>query len=179
MSYPRRPGPDTTPGPPLLHIRLHGWPDDEHTSESSGFVAQLAKTLAEQGLLSQVTLQAAAADSNIHHTDASQSAISFLDFLPGLLSPSPAASQADQLLRQALADRGVAYSVLYGSVPERLNQALELIRRQLTQQSKPVARPGATTGKTRWVWTCEKCSDPSCEHRLLTDLLARRAAAGP
>ena len=28
---------------------------------------------------------------------------------------------------------------------------------------------------TPWVWSCEKCSDPQCEHRLLTALLAQRA----
>jgi hypothetical protein len=31
-----------------------------------------------------------------------------------------------------------------------------------------------------WVWMCEKCSDPQCEHRLLTALLAQRdSAASP
>lgn len=31
----------------------------------------------------------------------------------------------------------------------------------------------------QWVWACEKCSDPACEHRLLSDLLAKRAAPDP
>jgi nicotinamide riboside kinase len=66
----------------------------------------------------------------------------------------------DALVREALEKGGVAYRVVYGTGPERLENALVAIG----QLEREPIRPD-------WNWTCEKCSDPECEHRLFTRLL--------
>ncbi|MDB5868906.1 MAG: hypothetical protein JWP96_1238 [Polaromonas sp.] len=93
---------------------------------------------------------------------------------------------ADQSIRAALADAGVPYQVLYGSADERLAHALGAIE-SLLPRTDTGALQGTTPsaiGKSRpWVWMCEKCSDPQCEHQLFSALLTERlnsaAAAGP
>jgi hypothetical protein len=84
----------------------------------------------------------------------------------------------DGLIRTALANAGVPYQVIYGEGEERLAQALQAAQRLLLPGSgmwlpggKPKPKPSA------WVWMCDKCSDPQCEHRLLTALLAQRNKA--
>ena len=44
-----------------------------------------------------------------------------------------------------------------------------------------IPRNGTQTGpaRTPWVWSCEKCSDPACEHRLFTGLPLSTAADSP
>ncbi len=105
-----------------------------------------------------------------------------LTLLMGLqsLTPSPelAARQqaADQSIRTALAFSGAAYRVIYGDASERLEQALREIRRRLPPEVQAAGLVRPQEDKTRpWVWACDKCSDPTCEHRLLSDLLASRA----
>jgi nicotinamide riboside kinase len=70
----------------------------------------------------------------------------------------------DELLREALARAGVPYRVVYGSGAQRLASALAAI--------DAVPRPSDDAG-ANWVWNCEKCSDPQCEHRLFGRLLGR------
>lgn len=103
--------------------------------------------------------------------------------------------QADQTLRDALLVGNTPYQVLYGDPTVQLARALQIIEGRAataTVQSQPVASPlqdvatpaGLTTGRTVapgdsaarsvWVWACDKCSDPQCEHRLLSDLLQSR-----
>jgi nicotinamide riboside kinase len=89
---------------------------------------------------------------------------------------------ADQSIRSALLQAGVPYQVIYGSVEERLAHALAALEPLLKTAGQRLRHsPGAldgpdSAGKTRpWVWVCDKCSDPQCEHRLLSDLLAGRA----
>ena len=82
---------------------------------------------------------------------------------------NPQAQQiADTAIRTTLTNAKVAYRVLYGRNEERLAQACEALQSLL---------PTLPTRKkpTPWVWPCEKCSDPQCEHRLLTALLAQRS----
>lgn len=99
--------------------------------------------------------------------------------LMGLDLPAPAGSAAaqeavDQHLRLTLANAEVPYTVVYGQGPQRLAQALDALQ-GLLDGSKPSAP--ATGGQARhpWVWACDTCSDPGCERRLLSDLLARRS----
>lgn len=81
---------------------------------------------------------------------------------------------SDQSIRAALADAGVAYQVLYGASNERLAHALRAIE-SLLPCASPRHSASADSAKNRpWVWICDKCSDPQCEHRLLTALLAQR-----
>lgn len=94
-----------------------------------------------------------------------------------LRQPSPAQSASDQALRQALAHQAQAFQVIYGQGEERLANALQAL--QVTgQPSQPtdsnMASEPAPAKRKPWVWACEKCSDPVCEHRLLSDLLASR-----
>ncbi len=103
-----------------------------------------------------------------------------LVLLMGLLHPqSPAMAASDQLIRLALARTGTAYDVLYGNQQEQLVQALGLLEKKLGKPStahlhqelqvEPKQKP--------WAWLCDTCSDPQCEHQLLTQLLAQRATA--
>jgi hypothetical protein len=86
----------------------------------------------------------------------------------------------DLAIRSALANAGVPYQVVYGESEERLAQALQAAQRLLLPRSGGMQRPSGQASKpgTRaWVWMCDKCSDPQCEHRLLTALLAQRSQA--
>ncbi len=77
----------------------------------------------------------------------------------------------DALLRAALARAGVTWQVIYGSGDARVNNALDALaalaghRRSTPGFDQHSPRPAA------WAWSCEKCSDPACEHRLFTGLL--------
>ncbi|CAN5478803.1 hypothetical protein BH11PSE7_BH11PSE7_00570 [soil metagenome] len=76
----------------------------------------------------------------------------------------------DALLRAALARAGVPYKVVYGAGPQRLENALTAMA-----ASGAVRSQEAST----WAWSCDKCSDPDCEHRLFTGLLRSKAAGRP
>jgi nicotinamide riboside kinase len=71
----------------------------------------------------------------------------------------------DALLRQTLVQAQIPFQVIYGQGEERLAQALSALKRS------PTVREAR---RNPWVWACDKCSDPACEHRLLSDLLASR-----
>jgi len=69
----------------------------------------------------------------------------------------------DAQIRQALARAGVPYRVVYGQGAERLRNALAAIApAEITNQRQP------------WTWSCEKCGDADCEHRLFTSMMGRR-----
>ncbi|MBC7604512.1 MAG: ATP-binding protein [Ramlibacter sp.] len=67
----------------------------------------------------------------------------------------------DALVRAALAKAGVQFRVVYGTGVQRLESALAAI-----------GSPPVLSQRTRkaWVWACDKCSDPDCEHKLFTAL---------
>lgn len=76
----------------------------------------------------------------------------------------------DALVRQALARADVAFRTVYGHGGERLANALAAI----AEAVPGAALPGSAPAPSRpWVWTCDKCSDPECEHRLFTSLAGR------
>lgn len=80
----------------------------------------------------------------------------------------------DAMLRAALGRAGVAYSVVHGSGGQRLTNAWNALN--LAAQADPMVSTSTSTsmsGSARW--SCDKCSDPVCEHRLFTDLLAGRS----
>ena len=70
----------------------------------------------------------------------------------------------DALIRDALGKANVPYRVVYGSGPQRLRNALAAIDALSAAERRkdPPSRP--------WIWVCDKCSDPQCEHRLFTGL---------
>ena len=94
-----------------------------------------------------------------------------------VLNDAPGLEAADQSIRNALALARVSYRVLYGTDAERLALALQAVESLLpaTLRSGQAARPSGPKNKP-WVWMCDKCSDPQCEHQLLTALLAQRGS---
>ena len=81
----------------------------------------------------------------------------------------------DLRVRQALGRGGIAHAVVYGQGLQRLNNALLAL-------GWPPEDPGSwqqresgqfALDRGRVPWSCDKCSDPDCEHRLFTGLLAR------
>ncbi len=75
----------------------------------------------------------------------------------------------DALVRAALQRAGVPYRLVYGSGRERLANAVAAIGAG--------DRPAAPSRP--WTWSCEKCSDPDCEHRLFTGLWGSPGAGRP
>ncbi|WP_431097128.1 hypothetical protein [Polaromonas aquatica] len=118
-----------------------------------------------------------------------------LTLLMGLEELSPSADNAaneswrlqraaDALIREALTHEGVSYRVIYGTAEQRVAQALEAAQHLRLRQVAVAlphnaldAAPQTRGSHKAWVWACEKCSDPGCEHRLLSDLLTQRASA--
>ena len=72
----------------------------------------------------------------------------------------------DALLRRRLAEAGVPFKVVYGSGRERLDNALRALG--LAAEGQVAALPDPAGAP--WVWRCDKCSDPACEHRLFSRL---------
>ena len=70
-----------------------------------------------------------------------------------------AREDVDALVRGALQRAGIAYRVVYGQGNERLQSALAALGAPLKGR------------ESNWAWSCEKCSDPECEHRLFRKLL--------
>jgi ribosomal protein L37AE/L43A len=123
------------------------------------------------------TLKGAGRDALVAVTDPSTSSGSSgygLTLLCGLEAADPVRQSADQAIRTALARAGIPYCVLYGNSRERLAQALGAVER--LQPGAPLQEHPPERRSKAWVWVCDKCSDPICEHRLLSDLLAQRAA---
>jgi hypothetical protein len=73
----------------------------------------------------------------------------------------------DQALRSTLTQHALPYTTVYGCDVRRCANALQAIRFHFRE---PAALQEAAS---RWRWPCEKCSDPDCEHRLFSALLAK------
>jgi nicotinamide riboside kinase len=69
----------------------------------------------------------------------------------------------DALVREMLDKAAVPYRIVYGTGDERLRNALAAIDASLAPRA---ASP-------TWVWQCDKCSDPDCEHRLFRKLAGK------
>ncbi len=69
----------------------------------------------------------------------------------------------DTLLRKALTQAGLSFSVVCGNGPQRLANALAAARHALALAADSPAEPATA----RWHWVCERCGDADCErHRL-------------
>lgn len=84
----------------------------------------------------------------------------------------------DTLVRQALERAGMAYRVVYGQGHQRLNNALLALGLPGEDEAARMTRENAqfAINEGRTVWQCNECSDPECEHKLFTGLLAKRSA---
>ena len=74
----------------------------------------------------------------------------------------------DALIRQALTLANIPSQVVYGSGKARLHNALRCLGVNVSTPNDDILESGPTQLKN---WQCERCSDPNCEHRLLTRLL--------
>ncbi|WP_291935566.1 ATP-binding protein [Limnohabitans sp.] len=85
----------------------------------------------------------------------------------------------DTLVRQALERSGMAYRVVYGQGPRRLNNALMALGLEgedaAAQQVREQGQFAINQGRS--VWQCNDCSDPGCEHTLFTRLVKQRSAS--
>jgi hypothetical protein len=98
-----------------------------------------------------------------------------LNLLMGLDHDQHPLQAIHNAIRQTLVKAGAAYQVLYGTPEEKIDLILRLIEQRLNPAAK--SRIARHDSARPWVWACEKCSDPSCEHQLLTGLLSKKAAA--
>lgn len=84
----------------------------------------------------------------------------------------------DALVRHSLVQAGLAFRVVYGQGLTRLNNALLALglapEDEHAWQLRESAQFALNQGRT--VWSCEKCSDPDCEHRLFTGLLNKKTS---
>jgi nicotinamide riboside kinase len=78
----------------------------------------------------------------------------------------------DALLRTALADAGINYSVVFGTGPSRLESALKVVKRALSDSNFEAGE----AANSKWHWRCERCGDSSCE-RLLLPLMQAASSA--
>lgn len=91
----------------------------------------------------------------------------------GFFRDSPAVRDAtDAVLRRELQSAGLRFQTVYGQGKAREQQALRAIGRVLG----PAVGRELLAGHPDWMsgrrpWSCEKCSDPDCEHRLFSGLL--------
>lgn len=72
----------------------------------------------------------------------------------------------DARLRITLTRGDIAYAVIYGQGPARVETALKAISSLRDDRVQAIA-----VGVSQRQWSCEKCSDPECEHRMFTGLL--------
>ena len=94
--------------------------------------------------------------------------------LPGL---GPEQDDQDKRLRQALVNAQTPFTVVYGQGVERLSNALLAMNLACETDAAWPERESAqfNINRGRDVWQCNDCSDPVCEHKLFTGLLAKRA----
>jgi hypothetical protein len=147
---------------------------DAGTGAPALLADRLRRSLAEAGINSRVaTFTEVKADSVVAGFDAV--------FLRGLLQSDRACllrRVVDESIRAALCNAGIAYQVIYGNDEESLVQVMRATENlvgaaPVTALQSQVAPP-TIGGAVPWVWLCDKCSDPQCEHRLLTDLIKQR-----
>ncbi|MDM0113397.1 ATPase [Variovorax sp. J22R133] len=172
----------------LVEDPLHAWPPREGRSPTREELAALAREQtaridqSTQGAVAVVdgTALGLAVACELQFADASlyaqalaahrAHAITLLSTIEDTAGPNDARESADRLLRAALARGGVGYSVLHGDAAARLEAAWSLVQRRL----KLPGTADASTSRTEWNWTCDKCSDPVCEHRMFSSLLDKR-----
>jgi nicotinamide riboside kinase len=74
--------------------------------------------------------------------------------------------EVDALLRSLLQRARLPFQVIYGQGLQRLASALHALVAAGLLPAGSVERTADGGAERAWVWLCEKCSDPACEHRL-------------
>ena len=105
-----------------------------------------------------------------HHRSFDLTLITGMDF-PWVAAGAPTQEartrkQIDKRLREILDEHAVYFTVVYGTGQARTDCALQAIAHH---SGLPLT--GTGSGNPAWQWSCEKCSDADCEHRLFSVLL--------
>ena len=84
-------------------------------------------------------------------------------------------ARIDARLREQLQALDLPFRVVYGTGPDRLTNALLALGLSVPDSEIRETREAAQfdLNRGRTPWSCEKCSDPDCEHRLFTGLLRK------
>jgi nicotinamide riboside kinase len=88
--------------------------------------------------------------------------------------PAQPREPVDALVRSLLQRAGVPFQVVYGEGAQRLRSALQALETAGVLPAGIAPRPQDAGALGLWVATCEKCSDPECEHRLFSRLREAR-----
>jgi hypothetical protein len=105
--------------------------------------------------------------------------------LPCPSADRPAQEAEDARLRAALAGAGLGFRVVYGQGAQRAAHAFFAINSRAAS-AYPASAGGNFPNESEEHadrplrlrnWSCEKCSDPECEHRLFTALPGRQTRA--
>ncbi len=85
----------------------------------------------------------------------------------------------DTQLRSRLNAAKLPYHVVYGENSVRAGHALDAINSinamlSIAAQAIPI-RASCGNSSDSWLWVCDKCSDPECEHRLFSRLKTQPA----
>jgi nicotinamide riboside kinase len=83
---------------------------------------------------------------------------------------SHAREPVDALVREHLQRHGIAFQVVYGQGAQRLQSALQALSGAGALPASLQEPTNENGARKPWVWACEKCSDPACEHRLFRQL---------
>jgi len=89
----------------------------------------------------------------------------------GLQRDAASREAVDALVRNLLQENGVPYQVVYGEGERRLHSAVQALAAcGVLPQGVRAGEATPAGGGAAWVWVCDKCSDPACEHRLFQKL---------
>lgn len=77
----------------------------------------------------------------------------------------------DTRLRTVLTHERIAYASILGHDADRTQRALRQLDTALLATTS-----SSEAAQTPWKWSCERCSDARCEHRLFSALLENRRA---
>ena len=78
----------------------------------------------------------------------------------------------DALVRGMLERGQLHYRVVYGNGEERLLNALSAVN-SVTIDDVAATPTRPSSQRPPWSWSCEKCGDPECEHKLFGAMLRR------
>jgi nicotinamide riboside kinase len=90
----------------------------------------------------------------------------------------------DTLLRERLQSANLGFEVIYGIGEQRLQASIKALNAINSIAFRAINTPADALKASetnlentpkQWVWTCDKCSDPDCEHQLFTRLSSRAA----
>ena len=92
----------------------------------------------------------------------------------GLQRQSPAVqAPVDALIRRSLLEAGVPWAPIYGLGDTRVEAALDALTPVLKASGRSAGLfsrlQDRQAAQKPWIWSCEHCDLPECEHRLMID----------